>query len=43
MQLVLSGADGDIILAHKRKHPVIDYGFVGDVDAVNTPFIEKFT
>ena len=31
------------ILAHKRKHPVIDYGFVGDVDAVNTAFIEKFT
>jgi acetylglutamate kinase len=32
----LCGADGDAILAHKRKHPVIDYGFVGDVDAVNT-------
>lgn len=31
----LCGADGDIILAHKRRHPVIDYGFVGDVDAVN--------
>ena len=29
------GADGDIILAHKRNHPVIDYGFVGDIDAVN--------
>ena len=32
----LSGADGDIILAHKRRHPVLDYGFVGDVDAINT-------
>jgi acetylglutamate kinase len=32
----LTGADGDAILAHKRNHPVIDYGFVGDVDAVNT-------
>lgn len=32
----LSGADGDAILAHKRQHPVMDYGFVGDVDAVNT-------
>src|SRR6059058_5903602 len=31
----LCGADGDLILAHKRNHPVIDYGFVGDVDAVN--------
>ena len=37
----LSGVDGDIILAHKRKHPVIDYGFVGDVDAVNSPLIKK--
>ena len=36
----LSGVDGDIILAHKRKHPVIDYGFVGDVDAVNSPLIK---
>lgn len=32
----LCGADGDAILAHKRKHPVVDYGFVGDVDAINT-------
>src|SRR5205814_8045768 len=32
----LCGADGDTILAHKRNHPVIDYGFVGDVDAINT-------
>jgi acetylglutamate kinase len=31
----LCGADGDLILAHKRKHAVIDYGFVGDVDAIN--------
>jgi len=29
------GADGDLILAHKRNHPVIDYGYVGDIDAVN--------
>ena len=39
--LGLSGVDGDIILAHKRKHPVIDYGFVGDVDAVNSPLVKK--
>lgn len=35
----LCGADGDSILAHKRKHPVLDYGFVGDVDAINTKLI----
>jgi acetylglutamate kinase len=35
----LCGADGDIILAHKRQHPVMDYGFVGDVDAINADLI----
>jgi len=35
----LSGVDGDIILAHKRNHPVIDYGYVGDVDSVNSPLL----
>lgn len=39
--LGLSGADGDSILAHKRKHPLIDYGFVGDVDAVNGGLISN--
>lgn len=37
----LCGADGDSILAHKRKHPVLDYGFVGDVDAINTVLIKN--
>jgi acetylglutamate kinase len=37
----LCGADGDIILAHKRKHPALDFGFVGDVDFVNTSLIKK--
>ena len=37
----LSGVDGDIILAHKRKHPAIDYGFVGDVDAINVPLLKN--
>lgn len=37
----LCGADGDSILAHKRKHQVMDYGFVGDVDAVNTRLISN--
>ena len=37
----LSGADGNLILAHKRKHTTIDYGFVGDVDAVNMELVKK--
>ena len=35
--LGLSGADGNVIQAHKRSHPTIDYGFAGDIDNVNTP------
>jgi acetylglutamate kinase len=31
----LSGADGQLLRSHKREHATIDYGFVGDVDAVN--------
>ncbi|MEN9684784.1 MAG: hypothetical protein RLZZ28_570 [Bacteroidota bacterium] len=37
----LSGADGNLVLAHKRKHASIDYGFVGDVDAVNMDLIQQ--
>lgn len=37
----LCGADGDTILAHKRKHPVMDYGFVGDVDTINAGLISS--
>ncbi len=37
----LCGADGDAILAHKRKHPILDYGFVGDVDAINTVLLKN--
>ncbi len=33
--LGLSGADGNSILAHKRVHATMDYGFAGDVDQVN--------
>src|SRR5688572_27469789 len=45
----LCGADGNIILAHKRKitnsPPAggvggIDYGFAGDVDAINTTLLK---
>ena len=35
----LSGADANCILAHKRIVKDIDYGFAGDVDAVNSDFI----
>ena len=35
----LCGADGDAILAHKRLHPILDFGYVGDVDSVNTDLI----
>jgi acetylglutamate kinase len=37
----LSGADGNVIRAHKRIHPTIDYGFVGDVDAVNATLLKS--
>ena len=33
--LGLCGADADIVQAHKRSHPNMDYGFVGDVDRVD--------
>lgn len=31
----LSGADANIITAHKRIHPTLDYGFTGDIDNIN--------
>jgi len=37
----ISGADGNTLKAHKRIHPEIDYGFVGDVDQINTPFLKE--
>ncbi|UYW00293.1 acetylglutamate kinase [Flavobacterium agricola] len=37
----LTGADGNSILATKRVHPEIDFGFVGDVQQVNAPFIHN--
>jgi acetylglutamate kinase len=36
----ITGADGNAILARKRKKGIIDYGFAGDIDAVNTPFFD---
>jgi acetylglutamate kinase len=36
----ISGADGNALKAHKRIHPEMDYGFVGDIDKVNTLFLK---
>jgi acetylglutamate kinase len=38
----LSGADGNAILAHKRKVKEFDYGFVGDVDEINKGLLHGF-
>lgn len=35
----LSGADANLIEAHKRITQDIDYGFVGDIDRVNSSFL----
>ncbi|AOW20438.1 acetylglutamate kinase [Urechidicola croceus] len=40
--LGLSGTDANCILAHKRIVKDIDYGFAGDIDAVNTNAINVF-
>ena len=34
--LGICGADANIIKAHKRIHAITDYGFVGDIDAVDS-------
>ncbi|MFD1294712.1 acetylglutamate kinase [Lutibacter holmesii] len=38
--LGLSGADANCILAHKRIVKDVDYGFAGDVDAINSEIID---
>lgn len=35
----MSGADGNAIQAHKRPVKEIDYGFVGDIDGINSELI----
>ncbi len=40
--LGLSGTDANCILAHKRVVKDIDYGFAGDIDAVNSNNINVF-
>ena len=37
----LTGADGNAVLAHKRRNAAIDYGFAGDIDRINTDFIQE--
>lgn len=39
--LGLCGADGNLVLAHKRTGAAHDYGFVGDVDAVNSTLLQQ--
>ncbi len=36
----ITGADANLIRAHKRTNATIDYGFVGDVDAVNVSQVD---
>ena len=38
----ICGADANSIRAHKRKHPSIDFGFVGDVEAVDADALLNF-
>lgn len=37
--LGLSGADGNLISAHKRPVKDLDYGWVGDIDAINADLL----
>lgn len=39
--LGITGADGNAILAYKRQHATIDYGFVGDIDMVNANLFDQ--
>ncbi|MDB5251450.1 MAG: Acetylglutamate kinase [Flaviaesturariibacter sp.] len=39
--LGLTGADGNALLAHKRVSAGTDYGFVGDIDRVNTDLLQS--
>lgn len=38
----LSGADANVISGKKRSHPTIDYGFVGEIESINTEQIISF-
>jgi acetylglutamate kinase len=36
-----SGADGNLIQSEKRNHPSLDYGFVGDIQEVNSNLLQS--
>jgi acetylglutamate kinase len=38
----VTGADAGLIVAHKRIHPTIDYGFVGEIDTVNALIFKEW-
>ena len=40
--LGLTGADANLMLAHKRRNAELDYGFVGDIDRVNVAPLAQF-
>ena len=35
----ITGADGNLIQAHQRKNKEVDYGFVGDIDVINSKLL----
>lgn len=35
LNIGMTGADADLVRAHRRVHESVDYGFVGDIDHVN--------
>lgn len=37
----LTGADSNLITAHKRRSSSVDFGFVGDIDLVNADMLNK--
>ena len=37
----ITGTDGNLLQAHQRKNKEVDYGFVGDIDVVNTELLSK--
>lgn len=38
----VTGADADLVRAHRREHPTIDFGFVGDIDRVDADRLRRF-
>ena len=38
----VTGADADLVRAHRREHPTLDFGFVGDIDHVNAAHLRAF-